>query len=831
MVSEGRRRFLTTVTGLGVAGLSGCSSLTGSPETEQSESDSAGPTDRGSDDQSTSVLTDGTDVTGQTTGESESAPESGSESDSPFVKLVPDDGDAGDRFGSVIAASGDTVVVSAVADEDPNGTNSGSAYVFQWADGSWTQGAKLYEPEDMVRHPSGDLFGASVSLSETSLVVGAPFYSVVPAENEQGVTALDGGALYVFDRSEWAVSERVIAEDESEDDRFGSAVSVSGSTMLVGAPGKDDRRRTNTVDFEPGGVYVFERSDGEWTESAQLAVEDDSIYQLGRRVELAGDRAFVGAGHETSARSNPGALFAFVRSGDSWEREGALTPDGSDPGREFGRDISVSGDTALVGAEGVVHVFSRSGGSWAHETEITPGAGANSNGEFGAAVELADDRAVVGDPSGATNGEEAGAVYEFERDGGEWRKRRRHLAPDGDAEDQFGGAVAVDTGLLAVGAHADEDPNRELSGSAYVAGRETTASEATETPGSPTPAETPASAAEMTWPTYQYDAVNSGATDATVSVEGNEKWRFDLLSSLEGSPVVGGGTVYAGTESGVLYALSPDDGSIEWEYQESDSIDRGRKFPTVAGDTVYVSSRSVVALNADDGSEQWRGDVGSRAAPTVVDGAVYISNAQGVAGLDADDGTTRWEFETEGYGSGSPAVDDETVYVGDSDGIVYALDASDGSEQWRFRTGSDIDAPPAVVDGGVYVTAMNGSVYALSATDGRKRWQNEVGYEIRSSPAVVDGSVYVTAAAAIYSLTADSGDVEWKSRGGSDDSSPVVADGTLFTGSIHGLCALDVTDGSEYWCFSPDRDVSSVPAVGEDTVYFASNVDQLYALE
>ncbi|WP_336023036.1 PQQ-binding-like beta-propeller repeat protein [Halobellus salinisoli] len=62
----------------------------------------------------------------------------------------------------------------------------------------------------------------------------------------------------------------------------------------------------------------------------------------------------------------------------------------------------------------------------------------------------------------------------------------------------------------------------------------------------------------------------------------------------------------------------------------------------------------------------------------------------------------------------SPAVVDDTVYVGSRDGYVYALAASDGTERWRYRTdGSVSSSSMAVVDGTVYVGSSE-HVYALS---------------------------------------------------------------------------------------------------------------------
>jgi hypothetical protein len=49
------------------------------------------------------------------------------------AKLAPDDGDSEDSFGASVEVSNDgaTAVIGASGDEDPNGQDAGSAYVFR----------------------------------------------------------------------------------------------------------------------------------------------------------------------------------------------------------------------------------------------------------------------------------------------------------------------------------------------------------------------------------------------------------------------------------------------------------------------------------------------------------------------------------------------------------------------------------------------------------------------------------------------------------------------------------------------------------------------------
>ena len=73
------------------------------------------------------------------------------------------------------------------------------------------------------------------------------------------------GSAYVFEKSddgEWAQAAKLVAADGAQSDVFGAAVSVSGSTIVVGAHYDDEKS---------GSAYVFEKSDdGEWAQAAKL---------------------------------------------------------------------------------------------------------------------------------------------------------------------------------------------------------------------------------------------------------------------------------------------------------------------------------------------------------------------------------------------------------------------------------------------------------------------------------------------------------------------------------------------------------------------------------
>jgi hypothetical protein len=84
------------------------------------------------------------------------------------AKLVPSDEVLNECFGRSVAVDGDTIVVGAYQDDD-NGTSSGSAYVFTRTGSAWTEQAKLL-PADGAEE---DNFGSRVALDGDTAVIAA----------------------------------------------------------------------------------------------------------------------------------------------------------------------------------------------------------------------------------------------------------------------------------------------------------------------------------------------------------------------------------------------------------------------------------------------------------------------------------------------------------------------------------------------------------------------------------------------------------------------------------------------------------------------------------
>jgi hypothetical protein len=129
-----------------------------------------------------------------------------------------------DGFGTSVAISRETIVVGAPGADQRSLADAGSAYVFENSGGSWIQQQLVNQPPG-----AGDAFGCAVAIGEDLLVVGAH------GDDAHGTTA-------VFTRSGgvWSWQGTLAAHDASAGDGFGASVAISGTTVVVGAPNDDE---------------------------------------------------------------------------------------------------------------------------------------------------------------------------------------------------------------------------------------------------------------------------------------------------------------------------------------------------------------------------------------------------------------------------------------------------------------------------------------------------------------------------------------------------------------------------------------------------------------
>ena len=321
------------------------------------------------------------------------------------AKLTASDAAQQDFFGRSVAISGDAVLIGAYADDEA-GASSGSAYVFRFDGRQWIEETKLTASDASP----GDRFGLAVALSNDMAVIGAAF---------NGDGGFYSGSVYVyrFDGAAWVEEAKLTAADAAPNDLFGFSVAVSGDRIVVGTYLDDD------LGNDAGAAYVYRFDGRNWNEEAKLVASDAAPFdQFGFSVAVSDDRVAVGAHLDDDAGSRSGAAYVFRFDGAEWVEEAKLAASDAAALDQFGVAVSISSDTVVIGAladddagpqSGGAYVYRFDGLNWIEQAKLTA-SDADEEDKFGQSVSVSGDTAVVGAYMNTTeNGQWSGSVYVF----------------------------------------------------------------------------------------------------------------------------------------------------------------------------------------------------------------------------------------------------------------------------------------------------------------------------------------------------------------------------------------------------------------------------------
>jgi hypothetical protein len=373
------------------------------------------------------------------------------------AELTASDGVAGDHLGYSVPISGTMLVVGAPS----HNSTQGAAYVFSLSGGVWSQTAELTASDGAA----GDDFGYTASISGTIVLVGA-FYHAVDGHTNQGAAY-----QFVLSAASWSQTGELTAADGITNDYFATSVAVSGTAVVVGAPG-----HTSSGHANQGAEYMYTT----WPQTGEPTTSDGAAHDYaGWSMAISGSTAVVGAyNHAVSGHSAQGAAYVYTLSGSTWTQTAELTASDGAAGDEFGYAVAISGSTTVIGApdhsvighadQGAAYVFELAGTTWSQAAELTAGDGAGGD-YLGWSVGISGANVVVGAPMhtvGANTNE--GAAYVFEQSGTSWSQSPDLVASDGASGDEFGYAVAVSGSTVAVGGPLHAVGGHSQQGAAYV---------------------------------------------------------------------------------------------------------------------------------------------------------------------------------------------------------------------------------------------------------------------------------------------------------------------------------------------------------------------------
>ncbi len=257
---------------------------------------------------------------------------------------------------------------------------------------------------------------------------------------------------------------------------------------------------------------------------------------------------------------------------------------------------------------------------------------------------------------------------------------------------------------------------------------------------------------------------------------GQTLWEFTMQDAVSGAAAVAKGMLYIASMDGFLYALDAASGQLIWKFKtEAQALSP----PAIEADTLFLSSGdgSLYALHARTGQSRLRYRTPERLqdSPVVANGLVYFPSGGQLYAVAADAREIpgqyhlqlvwaqfwlwqfpvpkppgqpggRWRFSPPQRVRGiisSPAVAPEALYVGDTQGYLYARDALNGEALWQFKAGGAIMASPLIIGPTVYFGALDGYLYALDRVHGQFLWRLHCGEAISAAPVFAGGRLYI----------------------------------------------------------------------------------------
>jgi len=343
-----------------------------------------------------------------------------------------------------VAIDGNTMVV--VGDGD-------TAYVFTKSDSAWTETAKLTDSD-------GAGFG-SVAISGNTIVAGASYANVGANYYE--------GAAYVFTEpatgwTDMTQTARLTPSDGQSRDFFGSSVSISGKTIVVGSL----KEGASDQDPSPGAAYVFTEAGTAWTDMTQTAKltasDGQSDDYFGGSVAISGNTVVASGGGKVYLFSEPDSGWT-----DMTQTAELTASDGSYCG-----SVAISGNTVVAGAAhqiydmaiwpwptpspGTAYVFTEPATGWTDMTQTAKLTDSAGTADFGFAVAISGNTIVIGaqqNPEPVFLGPYPGSAYVFTEGDSGWTDMTQtaDLTPADGNVFGFGWSVSVSGNTVVTGSY------------------------------------------------------------------------------------------------------------------------------------------------------------------------------------------------------------------------------------------------------------------------------------------------------------------------------------------------------------------------------------------
>ena len=316
------------------------------------------------------------------------------------IKLLADDGIAGNLFGYAVDIDGNYALVGS-AYNDRKGIDSGLAYIFNLNSGEQT---RRLSPDDGT---AGDLFGYSVAIQGKYALVGAPY-------NDQ--RGHDSGSAYLFEINSGRQVQRFIPQGGGAGDLFGHSVALEGKYALVSAAYNDSKG------VNSGAVYLFDITTGK---QMQKLIPDDGKPGdvFGYATAMRGKYALISSVYSDAKGVDSGAVYLFDL--ETARQIHKFTANDGTAGDRFGNSVAFNNQYVLIGApyndakgvdSGAVYLFNPNTGQQIRKIIANDG---NAGDLFGYAVAMENKYALIGSAYDDDNNKvDNGSAYIFDLNSG-----------------------------------------------------------------------------------------------------------------------------------------------------------------------------------------------------------------------------------------------------------------------------------------------------------------------------------------------------------------------------------------------------------------------------
>ena len=234
--------------------------------------------------------------------------------------ILPSDAKSKEAFGYTISVNGNYMIISS-----PNFESTGLIYLFKKdSGGNWEKVQKI--TNDLYQ----GMFGFSLDITNKYALVGAP----------------SGGSAYLYTIDNDELINPVKLSYGVTSDKFGYAVSLTDEYLFISSAFSNENGN------QSGSVHIFKQLNGFWVQHQLLIPKDNSDGdKFGASIEVSGNYLYIGADYDTNESGlKTGSVYIYHNNDGTWEQIQKITESDLPNESRFGFSISSNVNEMAIGA-------------------------------------------------------------------------------------------------------------------------------------------------------------------------------------------------------------------------------------------------------------------------------------------------------------------------------------------------------------------------------------------------------------------------------------------------------------------------------------------------